>query len=170
MNSHLGGHEARLSGRHPRLYTPAEANGGHPAVRERGDFDTAFAASPVRVDATYTMSALHNHPMEPHSATAWWDDDHLTVRDSSQGSTTVRNTLSRLFRLSAADVTVVSDYVGGGFGSKGTPRPHVVLAAMAARHTGRPVKLALPGGSSPRSSAIAPPPFSASGSAQAPTV
>ena len=32
-------------------------------------------------------------------------------------------------------------HVGGGFGAKGTPRPHVILAGMAARTTGRPVKL-----------------------------
>ncbi|MEV4944941.1 xanthine dehydrogenase family protein molybdopterin-binding subunit [Streptomyces sp. NPDC053755] len=137
-------HEVRLTADHPRIYTPEEANGGHPAVRERGDFDAAFAAAEVRVDATYTMTALHNHPMEPHAATAWWDDGRLTVYDSSQGSTTVRDTLAGLFALPPESVTVLSEHVGGGFGSKGTPRPHVVLAAMAARHTGLPVKLALP--------------------------
>jgi xanthine dehydrogenase YagR molybdenum-binding subunit len=138
-------HDVRLSDDHPRLRTPEEVNGGQPAVRERGDFDSAFDASAVRVDATYTMTALHNHPMEPHASTVWWDgDDRLTAHDSSQGSATVRDTLAQLFGLPRADVTVVSDFVGGGFGSKGTPRPHVVLAAMAARHTGRPVKLALP--------------------------
>ncbi|WP_435972384.1 xanthine dehydrogenase family protein molybdopterin-binding subunit [Streptomyces sp. Qhu_M48] len=129
---------------HPRLYTPEEANGGHPAVRERGDFDAAFASSAVTVDATFTLSALHNHPMEPHASTAWWEDDELTVYDSSQGSTTVRGVLAQLFQVPEHRVTVDSSYVGGGFGSKGTPRPQVVLAAMAARHLGRPVKLVLP--------------------------
>ncbi|MFI8962701.1 xanthine dehydrogenase family protein molybdopterin-binding subunit [Streptomyces sp. NPDC053493] len=137
-------HDVELSAGHPRLYTPEEANGGHPAVRERGDFDTAFAACAVRLDATYTMTALHNHPMEPHAATARWDDDGLTVYDSSQGATVVRDVLARLFQLPERQVTVDSSYVGGGFGSKGTPRPPAVLAAMAARHTGRPVRLALP--------------------------
>jgi xanthine dehydrogenase YagR molybdenum-binding subunit len=37
---------------------------------------------------------------------------------------------------------VISPHVGGGFGSKGTPRPHVLVAAMAAQHTHRQVKLA----------------------------
>ncbi|MFD7962965.1 xanthine dehydrogenase family protein molybdopterin-binding subunit [Streptomyces zaomyceticus] len=129
---------------HPGLYAPEEANGGHPALRERGDFDTAFAASAVRVDATYTMTAQHNHPMEPHAATAWWEDGALTVYDSSQGATKVRDVLSRLFQVPRDRVTVTSAYVGGGFGSKGTPRPHVVLASMAALHLGRPVKLTLP--------------------------
>ncbi|GAA2944406.1 xanthine dehydrogenase family protein molybdopterin-binding subunit [Streptomyces enissocaesilis] len=137
-------HDVRLTADHPGLYTPEQANGGHPAVRERGDFDTAFAAAAVRTDATYTLTALHNHPMEPHAATARWDDGHLTVHDSAQGSRAVQDALARLFGLEKNDVTVVSEHVGGGFGSKGTPRPQPVLAAMAALHTGRPVKLALP--------------------------
>ncbi|MGW0549576.1 xanthine dehydrogenase family protein molybdopterin-binding subunit [Streptomyces altiplanensis] len=137
-------HDVRLTAHHPGLYTPEQANGGHPAVRERGDFDTAFAAAAVRIDATYTMTALHNHPMEPHAATAWWDDGHLTVYDSAQGSRAVQDVLARIFGRDKSRVTVVSEHVGGGFGSKGTPRPQPVLAAMAALHTGRPVKLALP--------------------------
>ncbi|OEJ50220.1 xanthine dehydrogenase [Streptomyces agglomeratus] len=137
-------HDVRLTPAHPGLYTPDEANSGVPAVRERGDFDAAYPAAAVRVDATYTMSALHNHPMEPHASTARWDDGHLTVHDSSQGSTKVRDALAQVFGLEQRQITVVSEHVGGGFGSKGTPRPQVVLAAMAARHTGRPVKLALP--------------------------
>ncbi len=137
-------HDVLLTAGHPGLYTPREANGGHPAVRERGDFDRAFASAPVRVDATYTLTALHNHPMEPHASTAHWHEGHLTVCDSSQGATTVRDVLAGLFGLEKEHVTVVSEHVGGGFGCKGTPRPQVVLAAMAARHTGRPVKLSLP--------------------------
>ncbi|MGW1928806.1 xanthine dehydrogenase family protein molybdopterin-binding subunit [Streptomyces sp. NPDC001919] len=137
-------HDAGPAADHPGLYAPEEANGGHPALRERGDFDAAFAASAVHVDATYTMTAQHNHPMEPHAATASWEDGALTVYDSSQGATKVRDVLARLFHVSRDRVTVTSAYVGGGFGSKGTPRPQVVLASMAALHLGRPVKLVLP--------------------------
>lgn len=136
--------DVTLTDDHPGLYTPNEANGGHPAVRERGDVDRALAAAPVLIDATYRMAALHNHPMEPHAATAEWAGGHLTVHDSSQGSTTVRDSLARVFGLDPDRITVVSEHVGGGFGSKGTTRPQAVLAAMAARHTGQPVKLVFP--------------------------
>ncbi|MBT2367417.1 xanthine dehydrogenase family protein molybdopterin-binding subunit [Streptomyces sp. ISL-10] len=137
-------HDVRLTGDRPDLYTPEEANGGYPGVRERGDVEVAFAAAEVRVDATYTLTALHNHPMEPHASTAEWRDGRLTVHDSSQGAGTVRDVLAKMFGMDRHDITVVSEHVGGGFGSKGTPRPQVVLAAMAARHTARPVTLALP--------------------------
>ena len=50
--------------------------------------------------------------------------------------------MAGLFELEPDQVRVVTAHVGGGFGSKGTARPIVVLAAMAARVLGRPVKLA----------------------------
>lgn len=137
-------HDVELRAGHPGLYAPETVNGGFPADRRRGDFDAAYAAAPVRTDAVYRIPALHNHPMEPHASTAVWIGDRLRVHDSSQGSTKVRQTLAALFDLPEERITVISEHVGGGFGSKGTPRPQVVLAAMAARHTGRPVKIALP--------------------------
>lgn len=137
-------HDVLLTEDHPGLYTPEQANGGFPAVRERGDFARAYEDAEIRIDTTYRIGPLHNHPMEPHATTAWWTDGRLTVHDSSQGSTTVRDTLAAVFGVEADRVSAISAHVGGGFGSKGTPRPQVVLAAMAALHTGRPVKLALP--------------------------
>ncbi|MBQ1124885.1 xanthine dehydrogenase family protein molybdopterin-binding subunit, partial [Streptomyces sp. B15] len=97
-----------------------------------------------RLDLTYTLSPLHNHPMEPHAATAVWEGGHLIAYDSSQGATPVSETLATMFGLDPKQITVVAEHVGGGFGSKGTPRPPVVLAAMGAKHTSRPVKVVLP--------------------------
>ncbi|MEW2611331.1 xanthine dehydrogenase family protein molybdopterin-binding subunit [Streptomyces sp. NPDC047880] len=137
-------HDVALTAGHPGVYVPEEANGGHPAVREQGDPDEAFGSSAVRVDVAYRVPPLHNHPMEPHTSTARWDDGRLTVHGSSQGTDAVRATLAALFGLPQEQIVVTAEHVGGGFGSKGTPRPDVVLAAMAARHTGRPVTVALP--------------------------
>ncbi|MFD4558190.1 xanthine dehydrogenase family protein molybdopterin-binding subunit [Streptomyces sp. NPDC058469] len=137
-------HDVTLTDSHLGAYLPEEANGGYPGHRERGDPEGAFASAAVRVDASYRVPPLHNHPMEPHAATAHWDGHRLVVHDSSQGTTAVRATLAALFQLPEDQVTVVSEHVGGGFGSKGTARPHVVLAAMAARQTGRPVTVVLP--------------------------
>ncbi|WHM29058.1 xanthine dehydrogenase family protein molybdopterin-binding subunit [Streptomyces sp. BPPL-273] len=138
------GADVTLTASHPEAYVPDSANGGFPAVTEKGDPDGAFASSAARLDVGYTVPPLHNHPMEPHAGTARWEGDRLTVYSSSQGTSAVRAELARLFGLPEDRITVRSEHVGGGFGSKGTPRPEVVLAAMAARETGRPVTLALP--------------------------
>ncbi|MFC7817228.1 xanthine dehydrogenase family protein molybdopterin-binding subunit [Streptomyces sp. NPDC057367] len=137
-------HDVTLTAGHPEAYVPDSANGGFPAVTEHGDAEAAFASSGTRLDVEYRVPPLHNHPMEPHTSTAWWQDGRLTAHSSSQGTTAVRAELARMFELPGDRVTVLAEHVGGGFGSKGTPRPDVVLAAMAARVTGRPVTVALP--------------------------
>ncbi|PAM98817.1 xanthine dehydrogenase [Streptomyces sp. Alain-F2R5] len=137
-------HDVTLTADHPEAYVPDSANGGFPAVTEHGDPDAAFASSATRLDVEYRVPPLHNHPMEPHTSTARWDSDRLTVHSSSQGTTAVRTELARMFELPEDRITVLAEHVGGGFGSKGTPRPDVVLAALAARVTGRPVTVALP--------------------------
>ncbi|MGI5420134.1 xanthine dehydrogenase family protein molybdopterin-binding subunit [Actinomadura luteofluorescens] len=130
---------------HPGLYKPDKVNPVFPADTEQGEPEEAFAGSDVRVDAVYTTPAEHNNPMEPHATIARWNDDgSLTLYDSNQGASTVQSTIAKIFGLDRSRVHVVSPHVGGGFGSKGTPRPNVVLAAMAARAAGRPVKFAVP--------------------------
>ncbi|MFD0318526.1 xanthine dehydrogenase family protein molybdopterin-binding subunit [Streptomyces flavalbus] len=136
-------YDVTLRADHPDRYEPEQANGGHPGRREQGDPENVFAESTVRVDTAYRVPPLHNHPMEPHASTAHFEGDRLLVHTSSQGTTVVRATLAALFGMAEDAITVTARHVGGGFGSKGTPRPDVVLAALAARHTGRPVTLAL---------------------------
>ncbi|MDQ1615513.1 MAG: xanthine dehydrogenase YagR molybdenum-binding subunit [Actinomycetota bacterium] len=137
-------HDVVLDARHPAMFTPEKVNPGFPTDTSIGDPDTAFAGAAVQVDATYTTPTEHNHAMEPHATTASWGaDGTLTLYDSNQGSTGVARVMADLFGLQVRAVHVISEHVGGGFGSKGTPRPNIVLAAMAAQAVGRPVRLAL---------------------------
>jgi xanthine dehydrogenase YagR molybdenum-binding subunit len=141
---YLGGRgDTVLCDDHPGLYRPEKVNAGYPTDVDSGDVDGAFAASPVRVDEVYSTPAYHNSPMEPHASTAVWGDGGLTVYDASQGSTAVQRTLAALFDLPSEAVRVVAEHVGGGFGGKAFTRCPAVLAALAARHVGRPVRLAL---------------------------
>jgi len=136
-------HDVLLVADHPRLYRPEVVNPSLPTDTALGDFDGAFAGAAVRVDVTYTTPAFHNNPMEPHATLAVWDDDGLTLHESSQGAPSARAPLAKVLGLAPERVRVVAEHVGGGFGSKGTPRPHAVLAALAAQVTGRAVKLAV---------------------------
>ncbi len=137
-------HDVRLRPDHPGLYTPEKVNPGLPAVTEQGDLTAGLAEAAVTIDRTYTTPAQHNNPMEPHAALAVWDgDDGLTVYDSTQGASADRDTIARTLGLPPQRVRVISRHVGGAFGSKGTTRPHAILAALAARAVGRPVKVAL---------------------------
>jgi xanthine dehydrogenase YagR molybdenum-binding subunit len=136
-------HDVLLRADHPGLYTPEKVNPNYPAVTADGDFAEAFAAAEVKIDCTYETPAEHNNPMEPHATLAIWQQGQITLYDSNQGVTNVQQTVARAFGLEASAVRVIAPHVGGGFGSKGTPRPHVILAVMCSQVVGRPVKLAV---------------------------
>lgn len=113
-----------------------------PGVTEKGDLEAELAASAAVVDAEYTTPEEHHAMMEPHAATARWEDGRLDLLDSNQGTTWVQSELAGLFALDPADIRVRSEHIGGGFGSKGL-RAHQVAAAMAARVLDRPVRVVL---------------------------
>jgi xanthine dehydrogenase YagR molybdenum-binding subunit len=135
--------DVALSADHPNLYTPEKVNPSYPAETAHGDLEAGLAQADVIVDECYETPALHNNPMEPHASVALWEGGDLLVYDSTQGSWGARQALARVFDLPLERVRVVSQHVGGGFGSKGTPRPQAVLAAIAAQVAERPVKVAL---------------------------
>lgn len=140
-------HDAELRPDHPGLYTPESVNPSYPSDTDDGDVEAALAAAEFTVDQTYTTPIEHNNPMEPHACIAQWghgDTPEVTLYDSTQGVHAVRKTLAPLFGLEPEQLRVVAPHVGGGFGSKGEPHAHNVLALLAAQRAGgRPVKLAL---------------------------
>jgi xanthine dehydrogenase YagR molybdenum-binding subunit len=135
-------HDVTLREDHPGLYKPDKVNPAYPADTERGEFDSAWAEAEVTMDEVYRTPAEHNHPMEPHACVAVWREDGITLYDSNQGSFMAAQTLAKTFGLEPDQVQVIAHHVGGGFGSKGTPRPPQVAAVMASQAVRRPVKLA----------------------------
>ena len=115
----------------------AEANVFVPGKKEeadigRGDALGAFAAAEVKLDQVYATPVETHNPMEMHATTAvWLSDKKLTLYDSTQGIFEEKRKVAATLGLDPADVRVVSPYVGGGFGSKGSVWSHVVLAAVA---------------------------------------
>ncbi|WP_232666944.1 xanthine dehydrogenase family protein molybdopterin-binding subunit [Pseudonocardia sp. TRM90224] len=120
------------------------AIGAEPVTYVRGDAEAALDPAPVRLDLTYGLARNHHNPMEPHATIARWDRGRLTVWDKTQwvGDGTQRE-LATVFGLSTDDVHIVSPCIGGAFGSALRCWPHVAVAALAARETGRAVKLVM---------------------------
>ena len=106
-----------------------------------GDADTAFAAAAVKIDQTYRTPYQHHNPMEAHSLVASWEGNRLTLHDSSQNIFAVRITMAKAFGIPKENIEVMSPFVGGAFGSKGSTWPHVFAAAIATYQLRRPVKL-----------------------------
>ncbi|USX25943.1 xanthine dehydrogenase family protein molybdopterin-binding subunit [Oxalobacteraceae bacterium OTU3CINTB1] len=114
-----------------------------PAQTGIGDFAGAYAGAAVKLDATYTTPDQAHAMMEPHATIAAWDGDQLTLWTAIQQVNWGRRDLAKTLGIAVENVRLVSPYIGGGFGGKGTVLCDAVLASLGARAAKRPVKVTL---------------------------
>jgi len=116
---------------------------GGPPESKVGDFEGAFLAAPVKLDATYTTPDQSHAMMEPHATTAAWQGDELTVWTANQMVDWSCGDLAKTLGIPKTKVRLVSPFIGGGFGGKLFVRADALLAALGARAARQPVKVAL---------------------------
>lgn len=127
----------------PKIYPNGNIVSRDNVTYSRGDIEKGFADADAIVENTLkTQVAVHN-PTEVHCSVVQWDGGDLTVWDSTQNVFGVRDDVARLLGLASAKVRVIKKYMGGGFGSKLATGKYTVMAAILARKTGRPVRIAL---------------------------
>ena len=122
-------------------YTPPYVGVGHPAIVEKGDVEAGLKSAALTIDVTYETPWQFHNAMEPHAIVAAFDGGRLVVDTPTQGMAMTRARLAQIFGLPPAEVLVRSPFIGGGFGGKGLLTGPIVLGVMAAKLTGRPVKL-----------------------------
>lgn len=127
----------------PKVHESGNLWGGAPEVYQRGDLEKGFAEADLIVEGMFrTQTALHNC-LETHGSLALWEGDSLTLWDSTQHIFGVRDAVAQALGLPKHKVRVIKQYMGGGFGSKNQAGKYTVMAALAAKMTGRPVKILL---------------------------
>lgn len=117
-----------------------------PATLLRGDPDRAMASAPHKLSAEFTVGGQEHFYLEGQIAFALpGEDGDITVHSSTQHPTEVQHICARLLGCDFNRVTAVVRRLGGGFGGKESNASWVAgAAAVAANHTGKPVKLRLP--------------------------
>ncbi len=109
---------------------------------EFGDVEKGFADSDLVVERTFTLQMVHQGYIEPHNATAIWDESgHVTAWSSTQGMFAVRDQTAGMLRLPESQVTVHPVEIGGGFGGKTKVYLAPVAAILSKKSGGRPVKM-----------------------------
>lgn len=107
----------------------------------KGSLAAGEAQSVHRLEATYRDGYVAHAPMEPHTAVAQWERGKLTVWASTQAPFLLRSQLAKAQGLSARNVRVITPFLGGGFGGKGSC-PQALEAARLAKIAGCPVQVA----------------------------
>ena len=89
----------------------------------------------------FDFQGINHGFTEPHAATAWWDDDGLTIITATQVPHYLHRYLAKVLEVPMNKVRVIKPYVGGGFGGKSDPFPHEIIIAHLSRKLGQPVRM-----------------------------
>ena len=114
---------------------------GSETVETGGDLDAGAAASAKTFDETYYNAYVAHAPLEPHTAVAEWQDGKVTIWASTQSPFGHQGQVARALDVPLQNVRVITPFVGGGFGGKGSGS-QVVEAARLAQAAGKPVMVA----------------------------
>lgn len=108
---------------------------------ELGDLATGEKSSVSIIEEAYLNSYVAHAPMEPHTALASVEAKKATVWVSTQTPFGTRGLVAQALGFSPENVRVITPFLGGGFGGKGSS-PQAVEAARLSRLAGKPVMLA----------------------------
>ena len=116
-----------------------------PQVIERGDWQAALEAAPVKLEGEFRCGGQEHFYLEGQIALAIpGEDGDIALHSSTQHPTEVQHIAARVLGYDYNRITVQCRRMGGGFGGKESNASWVAaVAALAARATGRPVKLRL---------------------------
>lgn len=95
------------------------------------------------VNGSYGIDVITHCCLEPHGSTLHWKSNKLEVYLSTQNVSGTDQQFAEPLGITADDVNVYCEYIGGGFGSKFAADYWGNAAAEISRATGRPVKFML---------------------------
>ncbi len=121
----------------PRVHKGGNVDKGR--VRDRGDVDKGFQEADVIHEGEYETQVTPHNCLETHGCVAEWNGDELTVWHSTQGIMSVQGAVSKAAGIPASQTRVITQYMGGGFGSKFGPEEFGNMAVSMAKETKRPV-------------------------------
>ncbi len=106
-----------------------------------GDLETGFKNAAVIVDETFVVQSTGHQPMESRSAMAYWQNGRLYLHGSTQSVARTIDPLANWLGIDASSIVLISEYCGGGFGSKGGGAVSMVIPALLSKKAGAPVMM-----------------------------
>ncbi len=104
-----------------------------------GDLDAAFAEADLVLEQSFYNQSLTHHPLEPRSVMSYWQNGKAYVHISSQSVAITHGVLAGALGMETKDVVLISEFTGGGFGSKIVGTINMAIPPLLAKKTGRPV-------------------------------
>jgi len=106
-----------------------------------GDLEAGMRDAALVIDETFVVQATSHQTLETRSALAYWQNGKLYLHGSTQSTMRTRAAVANWVGVDPVDVVFVSEYTGGGFGSKGTGAVSMCIPALLAKKANAPVMM-----------------------------
>ena len=106
-----------------------------------GDLEAGFRDAALVLDETFHTPSTHHQPLESRSAMAYWRNGTLYLHGSTQSLAQTVGAVARWVGVDEAKVVVISEYTGGGFGSKIPGAHSMAIPALLSKKAGAPVMM-----------------------------
>jgi xanthine dehydrogenase molybdenum-binding subunit len=106
-----------------------------------GDVDSGFKNAALVLDETFVTPDTSHQTLETRSAMAYWQNGKVYIYTGTQSTAQTLPAIARWLNISPDNVVFISEYTGGGFGSKITGGVSMIIPALLARKTNAPVMM-----------------------------
>jgi xanthine dehydrogenase molybdenum-binding subunit len=106
-----------------------------------GELDSGFKNAALVLDETFVTPDTSHQTLEPRSAMAYWQNGKVYIHTGTQSTAQTLPAIARWLNISPDNVVFISEYTGGGFGSKITGGVSMIIAALLAKKTNTPVMM-----------------------------
>jgi len=106
-----------------------------------GDVEAGFKNAALVLDETFLTPNTSHQTLEPRTAMAYWQNGKLYIHCSTQSVVQTVGSISRWLHLDQKDIVVISQYTGGGFGSKATGTITSMIPALLSKRLNAPVMM-----------------------------
>jgi xanthine dehydrogenase molybdenum-binding subunit len=106
-----------------------------------GDVDSGFKNAALVLDETFVTPDTSHQTLETRSAMAYWQNGKVYIYTGTQSTAQTLPAIARWLNISPDNVAFISEYTGGGFGSKITGGVSMIIPALLAKKTNAPVMM-----------------------------
>jgi xanthine dehydrogenase molybdenum-binding subunit len=106
-----------------------------------GDLDSGFKNAALVLDETFVTPDTSHQTLETRSAMAYWQNGKVYIYTGTQSTAQTLPAIARWLNISPDNIVFISEYTGGGFGSKITGGVSMIIPALLAKKTNTPVMM-----------------------------
>jgi xanthine dehydrogenase molybdenum-binding subunit len=115
---------------------------GHaPDTWSFGDLDSGFKNAVLTLDETFITPDVSHQCLEPRTAMAYWQNGKLFLHSGTQSTYQTRPAIAKWMNIDLDKIVFISEYTGGGFGSKITGGLTMIIPALLSKKLNAPVMM-----------------------------